>query len=289
MKLYRDFSSVDDLNWQYLPSKSGVDGSPYYDSWPNESEAVRQDLDYRADVPFGPTMDEYLDIFPASQKDAPVHLFIHGGYWRVFSPKDFSFVARELVAQGITVALNNYSLCPKVTIDEVVRQNRAAVKWLVDNAADFGGDPANITVSGHSAGGHLSAMAALADWQGEYGLEGHALKGVIGISGLYDLGPFPYTDLQSHLQFTREQIERNSPINQVRSPLPPVWLVVGSDETPEFHRQADAFAHALDGAGNRVERITVEDTNHFSVMQGFKDPKSRLFKLIRDACLDGAG
>ncbi len=88
---------------------------------------------------------------------------------------------------------------------------------------------------------------------------------------------------------TREQIERNSPINQVRSPLPPVWLVVGADETPEFHRQSDAFAQALEGAGNGVERITVKDTNHFSVMQGFKDTNSRLFKLIRDACLSGAG
>ena len=158
----------------------------------------------------------------------------------------------------------------------------------MDHAADFGGDPGNITVSGHSAGGHLTAMTTLADWKGEYGLEGNPVRAAFGISGLYDLGPFPYTDLQSHLQLTREQIERNSPINQVRSPSPPVWLVVGADETPEFHRQSDAFAQVLDGAGNRVERITVENTNHFSVMQGFKEPKSELFKLIRDACLDGA-
>jgi arylformamidase len=289
MRLYRDFETVDDLNWQYLPSKSGVDGSPYYDSWPQESEAARGDLECQENVPFGPTVDEYLDIFPAKQKDAPVHLFIHGGYWRVFSAKDFSFVARELVAQGIAVVLNNYALCPKVTMDEVVRQNRAAVKWLVDHAADFGGDPGNITVSGHSAGGHLTAMTTLADWKGEYGLDGNPVRAAFGISGLYDLGPFPYTDLQSHLQLTREQIERNSPIYQVRSPLPPVWLVVGADETPEFHRQSDAFAQALDGAGNPVKRVTVEATNHFSVMQGFKDQDSELFKLIRNACLGGTG
>ena len=286
MGLYRDFETVDDLNWQYLPSKSGVDGSPYYESWPQESAAARAELECRENVRFGPTIDEYLDIFPATREGAPVHLFIHGGYWRVFSAKDFSFVARELVDQGVTVVLNNYSLCPKVTMDEVVRQNRAAVKWLVDHAAEFGADPTNITVSGHSAGGHLTAMTAVADWQRDYGLDANPVKAAIGISGLYDLGPFPYTDLQSHLQLTHEQIQRNSPINLVGGSLPPLWLVVGATETPEFHRQSDAFAEVLERAGERVERVTVEDTNHFTVLQGLKDPKSRLFQIIRDACLN---
>ena len=288
MKLYLDFETVDELNWQYLPSKSGVDGSPYYEGWPAESEIARRELDCVENVPFGPTLDEYLDIFPAGSTDrpAPVHLFIHGGYWRVFGAKDFSFVARDLVAQGVMVVVNNYSLCPKVTVGEIVRQNRAAVKWLVEHAAEYGGDPDNITVSGHSAGGHLTAMVALADWEGDYGLKDNPVKGAFGISGLYDLGPFPYTDMQPSLQLTREQVERNSPVLQVGGKLPPLWLLVGADETPEFLRQSDAFAEALVLSGNRAERINIAGANHFQVMEGFKDTGSELFQLIRRTCLD---
>jgi len=289
MGLYRDFASVDELNWQYLPSKSGVDGTPFYEGWPKQSAATREALECRLDVPFGPTLDERLDIFPAAGTATPVHMFIHGGYWRAFTAKQFSFVADALVARGISVVVNSYSLCPKVTIDEIVRQNRAAVRWLMDHAGAFGGDPANITLSGHSAGGHLAAMAALADWPGEYGVDGRALRGIVGISGLYDLRPFRYTDLQTHLQLDAEQIERCSPLFHVRAGMPPTWLVVGGDETPEFHRQADAFGEAMAAAGNAVERFSVEGASHFTVMNGFNEPASRLFKLISGLALEGSG
>ena len=287
MALYLDFETVDDLNWQYMPSKSGVDGSPYYEGWPKQSAAARDQLEARLDVPFGPTLDEYLDIFPAAGDGTPVHLFIHGGYWRAFTAKEFSFVANRLVEQGISVVLNSYSLCPKVTIDEIVRQNQAAVAWLMRHAAEFGGDPSNITVSGHSAGGHLAAMMAQTNWAGEYGLDASALRAVIGISGLYDLRPFRYTDLQTHLQFTGDQIERCSPLFHVKGDGPPTWLVVGADETPEFHRQSDAYAEALHQAGGTVERFSVEAANHFIVMDGFNEPDSRLFKLIVELARNG--
>jgi len=280
--LYLDFDTVDELNWQYLPSKSGVDGTPYYEGWPIQSAATRQALDCRLDVPFGPTLDEHLDIFPADGANTPVHMFIHGGYWRAYTAKEFSFVANRLVEQGISVVVNNYSLCPKVTIDEIVRQNQAAIKWLMQHAGDFGGDPANITLSGHSAGGHLAAMAALTDWAGDYGVDAGGLRGIVAISGLYDLRPFRYTDLQTHLQFTGDQIQRCSPLFHVRGGMPPTWVIVGADETPEFHRQADAFTEATRAAGNKVERISVEGTTHFSVMDGFNDPQSQLFGLICD-------
>ena len=78
-----------------------------------------------------PTLDEKLDIFPAAQPNAPVFVFIHGGYWRAFSAKDHSFVALGPVALGITTVVVDYSLCPKVTIDEITRQCRAAVAWTL--------------------------------------------------------------------------------------------------------------------------------------------------------------
>ena len=288
MALYRDFETADELNYQYLPSKSGVDGSPYYEGWPKQSAALRQTIDCRLDQPFGPTRDEYLDIFPAKGKDTPIHMFIHGGYWRAFTAKEFSFVAKNLVERGISVVVNSYSLCPKVTIDEIVRQNRAALKWLMENAQTFGGDPTNITVSGHSAGGHLAAMAAQTDWAGEYGVEGAPLRAIVGISGLYDLRPFRFTDMQANLQFTGDQIERCSPLFHAKSGMPPTWLVYGANETPEFHRQSQAYAEVVRAADSPVECFALEDANHFTVMDGFNDTQSRLYKLISGLALTGA-
>ena len=152
-------------------------------------------LDCRLGVRYGPTREEHLDIFPAGD-GAPVHIFIHGGYWRRFNARDHDFLAPAFVEAGITFVSVNYALCPKVTMDEIVREVRAAVAWTHAHARGFGGDPARLTVSGHSAGGHLCAMALSTDWEGAYDLPADTLKGGVAVSGLFDLAPFPYTYLQ---------------------------------------------------------------------------------------------
>jgi acetyl esterase/lipase len=81
-------------------------------------------------VPFGPTVEETLDIFPAQDPDAPILVFIHGGYWRSLSSKEFSLFARGPVGLGFTVVITNYALCPKVTLPEITRQSRAAIAWV---------------------------------------------------------------------------------------------------------------------------------------------------------------
>jgi arylformamidase len=85
------------------------------------------------DVSFGSTIEETLDIFPAQDPDAPILVFIHGGYWRSNSSKEFSWVALGPVALGFTVVITNYALCPKVTLPEITRQSRAAIAWVEQN------------------------------------------------------------------------------------------------------------------------------------------------------------
>ena len=141
----------------------------------------------------------------------PVHVFIHGGYWRRFSARDHDFVVPQLVAAGLTTVVVNYALCPIVSLDEIVRQVRAAIAWTFHHAAEFGADPQHLTISGHSAGGHLTAMALLTDWAGDYGLPADLIKGAVAISGLYDLGFLPYSYIQPKVQATWDQVRPAEP------------------------------------------------------------------------------
>jgi arylformamidase len=143
--------------------------------------------------------------------------------------------------------VTNYALCPAVTIDEVVRQTRAAVAWAYRNARSFGGDPERLHVAGHSAGGHLVAMVLATDWPGDYGLPADIIKGATAISGLFDLAPFPYTFLQPKVQLTWDQVRRNSPILHLPATAPPLLVAYGEDETAEFKRQSEDFPCGVEG------------------------------------------
>src|SRR5262249_35447997 len=141
------------------------------------------------DQRYGPTLDETLDIFPADGKDAPVFVFLHGGYWRANTSKEFSCVALGLQTLRITPVVVNYSLCPKVTIDEITRQARGAVAWILGNIGRYAGDPQRVALGGHSAGGHLTAMCLQTRWTDEYGLAPNPFVAAVLVSGIYDLRP----------------------------------------------------------------------------------------------------
>ena len=132
-----------------------------------------------------------LDLFPTAAADsAPLFVFIHGGYWRSLDKSDTSFVAPALAQAGLTVVVPNYALCPSVTIEQITMQMVKAVAWTYRNATLYGGNPKRVYVGGHSAGGHLAVMMALCDWPTyAKGLPRDLVKGVLAISGLYDLEP----------------------------------------------------------------------------------------------------
>ena len=220
--LYRKFSSQEELDAQYNLREAVPEFPRYKEFYEEQSRETRERLECQLDVPYGPTLAEHLDVFSPGESETPILVFFHGGYWHTFGSKDFSFVAEGPVSAGVTTIVTNYALCPKVTLEEIVRQSRATIAWLYENALSFGGDRERIYVSGHSAGGHLTAMLALTDWEADYGLPTDIVKGGCPISGLFDLRPFPYTFLQPKLQLTWDQVLRNSPILRIPDAAPPV-------------------------------------------------------------------
>jgi arylformamidase len=281
MKLYREFATQDELDRQYNPSLGTPPAPSLGDAWAARSAKARKSLDCRQGVRFGPTVEEYVDIFPAGP-NAPVHLFIHGGYWRRFSAAEHGFVAPRLVEAGISTVIVNYALCPAVTIDEITRQVRAAIAWTFDHAPDWGADPRRLTVSGHSAGGHLAAMALVTDWAGAYGRPADLVKGGLPISGLFDLAPFPYTYLQPMLQLDWAQVRRNSPILNLPAKGPRLIAAVGGDESAEFHRQSRSFVDAWTAKGFAADYLDPPGLNHSTILEQLEQPESALFQALLD-------
>jgi len=225
---------------------------------------------------YGPTEPERLDIYPAAAKGpAPVFVYIHGGYWRLLDADDSGFMAPAFSALGaVTVALN-YALAPSVTLEEIVRQCRAALAWLRANVARFGGDPGRIHIAGSSAGGHLAAMLARED----------GVAGATMLSGLMDVEPLVHCHVNDWLALTPERARALSPL-QLPPPPPgrPLIFSVAPNETAEFKRHTADLASAWRAAGCAV---TVVDpppaSNHFNLPYEFCDPCSPLMAAVRRA------
>ncbi len=282
MNLYRDFNSQEEIDAQYNIGAGMPDWESCIERYTADSETVRQTLDCELDIAYGPTLDEQLDILPSARPDSPVLVFIHGGYWRALSSKEFSFVARTLVKQDITVVVSNYSLCPKVSIAEITRQNRAVIAWLRRHVQQYHGDPDKIFISGHSAGAHLAAMLCSSDWRGEYGLNPDVIKGGIAISGVYDLQPLRYSYLQPVLLLSHELIREQSPCFVIPDSGPGMLMSVGEKEASEFHRQARDYQQARQAKGLKSLFQVEKGEYHFSILYQLLDPNSALFGKVME-------
>jgi len=259
----------------------------HFSRWQSESARARQQLRGFLDVAYGRGPNESLDLFVPDEpvQGAPVLVFVHGGYWRSLDKADHSFVAPPFVAQGACVVVINYALCPAVTVPDIALQTARALVWLSRHIAAFGGDPARISVVGHSAGGHLAAMMLACDWSA-FGadLSPHLVRQAVSISGLFDLAPIQQTPfLQSSLQLTDTQVQQASPAHWPAPRLVDgrgqLVAVVGGDESSEFLRQNALIQHAW---GPEVVPVceSLPGLNHFSVLEAMTQTGHRLHGLI---------
>lgn len=232
----------------------------------------------RIDVAFGNRPGETLDIWPG-RGGSPILLFIHGGYWRAFDKNMFRFVAERFVEAGACVVLNNYDLCPNVTMDEITRQNREALAWIYRNASAMGGDPGRIHVTGHSAGGHLTAMLMATDWE-NYGLPFDVINGAVPVSGLFDLEPLRLSYLNADLRMDAETSRRNSPIHYLPKWMPPTVVAVGGGETDEFRRQSMIYTEACRAAGFEVSLLEVGNFDHVHLAGQYRNRLSPLTAVL---------
>jgi arylformamidase len=253
----------------------------FFARWAEASARARSTMTCYLDRRYGDGAGETVDIFPARKGDGTCMMFIHGGYWRALDKKDHSFLAPAWVDAGVSLAVVNYDLCPRVGIDEIVRQMLRASRWLWHHAEEYGMDQDRLYVGGHSAGGHLTAMLMAAQWpKFDRSLPKDLWKGGLAISGLYDLRPLVDVEwLNADLRLDEASALKLSPAFLPPATRSPVMTCVGGEESSEFHRQ-----NALLGArwkGVFAGDVPMPGRNHFSVLDALAEQKSALFAGAR--------
>ncbi|MBR9764875.1 MAG: alpha/beta hydrolase [Rhodobacteraceae bacterium] len=253
------------------------------------SRAFADTVRVERNVKYGPTDRQGFDLVfpPDPAPGAPLHMFIHGGYWRAGSKEAHTLVAAPVIAAGGIAALVSYDLMPGTRLAEIVAQVRNAARHLVGMAPGIGADPARFTVSGHSAGAHLASLLA-SEAPGDTGLPDlPQLRGMLLASGIYDLSGIPGSFLKDEAKMTEEEAKAWSPLLARHQTGPQRIITRGEEETAPFHNQAIALNAMLDRDGQATELRIESNRNHLTIVFDLADPGAplgrRLHGLVRSS------
>jgi arylformamidase len=277
----------DFLEREYNPRATIPNALALFSQWKVRAAEARAANKPRIDLVYGDAPSEKLDFFAAADaggSGSPVLVFIHGGYWRALDKADFSWIAPAYVAAGISVAVVNYGLAPKTPMPEIVEQIRRAIAWIYANADELGVDNTRIFCSGHSAGGHLTAMMLATDWSAVApGLPSTPLAGALTLSGVFDIEPLTRAEFLRHdLGLDADGARALSPaFLELQSPVPLI-RALGALESAEFHRQQEMLkAHWPSVC--QTAMLDVPECNHLTVCEAFSTPGNMLFDAMKTA------
>jgi len=248
-----------------------------YAGWQRASAAYRRSARAELDQTYGPGERHRYDLFLAGAVDAPLVVFIHGGYWQRGGREDYAFLAQALNARGLDVALPSYSLCPAVSVLDIVAELRAFLAALWAKTGRYA------LLTGHSAGGHLTAALLATDWRGVAGVPADLARAGLAISGVFDLPPLVGTSLNEALGLDAAAARAASPMF-----WPPpaagraLVAAVGGAESAEFLRQSRDIVAAWQSAGVGCQFLEVPGANHFTVLDELVDADSTLCAKVAE-------
>lgn len=261
---------------------------PDFDAIMAETAARSRDLaaraDLRADLGYGPGPRQRMDILlpPQPRQGAPLHLFFHGGYWRSGSKTDHHLVAAPVLAAGGICALASYDLMPGTRLGSLVAQARAAARHLVALAPGLGADPARLTASGHSAGAHLASYLAAQGPAEDAAPDLAPLRGLLLVSGIYDLSGIPGSFLKDEARMTPQEAADWSPLGSTHLAGPRRILTRGALETQPFQQQAAALTARLNQTAAPAEERCEDGLNHLTIVLALADPRASLGQCLAD-------
>jgi arylformamidase len=277
VKVFLDYTQ-DELDRAYDQRAWAPNAAEVIQRFATASAEVRTRVSRQADLRYGPTADETLDVFPAAAGNAPMLVFVHGGAWRGGHKDDYSFPAETLVGAGACYVALNFANIPAARLPEMAAQVRRAIAWVHANARTFGGDPERLYLSGHSSGAHLAAVALTTDWTA-LGRPGSVVRAALCVGGMYDLRAPLLSARSAYVQVSREEEDQLSPRRHVDRIRCPVVVAHGERESPEFKRQAAEFSAALAATGPGSELIVGPGLNHFEMLETLRRPDGLLARV----------
>jgi arylformamidase len=260
------------LDAAYNNGAAVADRADWIARWKEKSAAVRASSGARLDIAYGPRPRERFDYLPSGAKQAPLFVFIHGGYWQSNEKETFAFVAEGPRTHGIDVAMLGYTLAPDVRLTDIVEEMHQALTYLDRHAGDFSFDRQKIFVAGWSAGGHLTAAVA----------DHPAFRGGMPISGIFDLEPIALNYLNEKLLLDANEIASMSPLKTLSNKSPPLRVFVGGAELPELRRQSAQFAQTAQLRGLPVRLSELQGHHHFSILDEIARPDGALTRELLD-------
>ncbi len=273
-QLYRGFRP-DEMEYQYNPRESVPEYPELAKVRAAQAKKVRETAKSWLNVPYGTSPRQTLDIYAADKPGGPVLVYIHGGYWRSGSKEDNCNFVPTFTKRGATVTLVEYDLCPLATVTDIVRQTRASIAWVGKNILRYSGDPSSIYVSGHSAGGHLTAMALAHDWTKE-GLPQDCIKGAVATSGVFDLDMVMKISVQEQVRMTPEVAKLNSPFENPPRVKCPLVVAVGSAEPKGWQQMSEDYFNYCKQHGMNADYLIVPGANHYTMAEKLLDESNPL-------------
>lgn len=259
------------LSLAALPALAGCTAIRAFDTLAPRDGSVRRVV---RDAAFGPDPRQRLDLYTpeGTAGPLPILVFIYGGSWRNGAKRDYNFMGAALAAQGFLTAIPDYRLVPQVRFPSFLQDCAAAVRWVQDNAVQYGGDSSRIVLVGHSAGAYDAIMLALdPQYLAEAGVEASRVRGAIGLAGPYDFLPFDVPATQDAFGQAPNP-ELTQPVNFARADAPPLLLLWGNADTTVGPRNIESLARAVRGAGGAVETKIYEGIDHAEILLALSRP-----------------
>jgi acetyl esterase/lipase len=228
---------------------------------PDNGYTLHKDIDYGRDA------RHRLDVYVPENPNASgsVVLFFYGGSWQKGSKDIYRFVGQALASRGVMVVVADYRLYPQIYYPAFMEDAASALAWVHHHSKDYGGNPDNLFVSGHSAGAYMAVMLALNEsFIRKEGGGNTWIRGVIGLAGPYDFLPFTDPDIQS--VFSQEDDLLTQPIHYVRKEAPPLLLLSGDDDREVYASNSQHLARAQRAKGGTVVTHIYPDVGHIGII-----------------------
>lgn len=243
--------------------------------------AVRVTRDRRYEAGPRGTLDVYA---PRTTKgNAPVVLFLYGGAWDSGRKAQYAFVGDALASAGLVAMIPDYRVYPQVRWPTFLQDNARALRWAIDHAAAYGGDPHDVFLMGHSAGAYDAVMLGLDPrWLAAVGLDPvRDLQGVIGLAGPYDF--LPLTSARLKVIFGPPQGRpATQPINFVSAHSPPLFLATDKADKQVDPGNTTRLAARVRAGGGDVTVHYYAHLTHALLLGVFAVPLRGLEPVRRD-------